>query len=102
MDGTLSEFYDPDTYTYLEVQRRFGDGWKTIAMDGDPYTMFDWARTGGSLSATSEATVTWEVRNVDAGTYRIVYNGLAKQSFLGLGAKYRKFVGISSEFVLQD
>lgn len=100
MAGTLGEFYDPEAYTYLEVQKRDGAGWRTIATDGDPYTMFDWERTGGPLSATSVATVTWEVRNAEPGTYRIVYNGLAKQSFLGLGVKYRKFVGTSSAFVI--
>ncbi|PJZ28833.1 neutral/alkaline non-lysosomal ceramidase N-terminal domain-containing protein [Leptospira kmetyi] len=100
LDGTLSSFYDPSRYTYLEIQKKNGSQWTTIATDNDPYTAFDWVRTGGDLSPTSEVTITWLVRNQTPGTYRIVYNGLAKQFWLFLWT-YKKVTGISKEFVLQ-
>jgi neutral ceramidase len=99
-DGQLSPYYDPDTYSYLEVQKQAGSGWTTVAADGDPYTAFDWVRTGGPLSSTSEVTVTWLVRDASPGTYRVVYLGLAKR--LGpLGPTYQKFVGTSRSFSVQ-
>lgn len=100
LDGSLSSFYDPNNYTYLEVQRKNGSSWTTIATDNNPYTAYDWVRTGGSLSATSEVTITWLIRNQSPGTYRIVYNGLAKQ-FWGIFWTYKKFNGISKEFLVQ-
>jgi neutral ceramidase len=98
--GELGKYYDPDTYTFLEVQRKTTGGWVTVYADRDPYTSFDWQRTGGDLSPTSEATITWTLRNETAGTYRIVYNGLAKKSFLNLFPSYVKFTGISPEFAV--
>ncbi|TGK09744.1 alkaline ceramidase [Leptospira selangorensis] len=100
LDGSLSSFYDPNTYTYLEIQKKNGSSWTTVANDNNPYTAYDWARTGGDLSATSEVTITWLIRNQQAGTYRVVYNGLAKQ-FWGIFWTYKKFTGTSKEFVLQ-
>lgn len=100
LDGSLSSYYDPNSYTYLEVQKKNGSSWTTIATDNNPYTAYDWARTGGDLSATSEVTITWLVRNQQPGTYRVVYNGLAKQ-FWGFFWTYKKFTGTSREFVLQ-
>ncbi|TGK20713.1 alkaline ceramidase [Leptospira fluminis] len=101
LDGTLGSYYDPDKYTYLEVQQKDPSGqWTRIADDGDPYTSLDWLRTGGDLSPTSEVTITWLIRNAVPGTYRIVYNGLAKQ-FWGIFWTYQKFTGISREFQVQ-
>ncbi|PJZ68805.1 alkaline ceramidase [Leptospira perolatii] len=101
LDGSLSQFYNPATFTFLEVQKKDSNGaWVTVAKDGDPYTAFDWKRTGGDLSATSEVTVTWLVRNVQPGTYRIVYNGLSKVWWL-FGTTYSKFTGTSREFLVQ-
>ncbi|AOP35194.1 alkaline ceramidase [Leptospira tipperaryensis] len=100
LDGSLSSFYDPNLYSYLEVQKKNGNQWTTIATDNNPYTAYDWARTGGDLSMTSEVTITWLIRNQEPGTYRIVYNGLAKQFWVFFWT-YKKFTGISREFVLQ-
>ncbi len=102
MDGSLSQYYDPDSYTFLEVQKKVGSDWQTIATDGDPYTAFDWERNGGSssLSDQSFATATWLVRNQQPGTYRIRYNGLAKRWYF-FWTGYEKFTGYSREFVLQ-
>jgi neutral ceramidase len=96
-DGQLSPYYDPDAYSYLEVQRQAGSAWMTVATDGDPYTAFDWVRTGGALSPTSEVTVTWLVRDALPGTYRVVYWGLAKK----IGPTYQKFTGSSGSFLVK-
>ncbi|MCG6169130.1 neutral/alkaline non-lysosomal ceramidase C-terminal domain-containing protein [Leptospira sanjuanensis] len=77
-----------------------GAQWTTIATDNNPYTAFDWVRTGGDLSPTSEVTITWLIRNQSQGTYRIVYNGLAKQFWVFFWT-YKKVTGISKEFILQ-
>ncbi|MBW0432510.1 neutral/alkaline non-lysosomal ceramidase N-terminal domain-containing protein [Leptospira yasudae] len=100
LDGTLASFYDPSSYSYLEIQKKNGTQWTTIATDNNPYTAFDWARTGGDLSPTSEVTITWLVRNQSPGTYRIVYNGLAKQFWVFFWT-YKKVTGTSKEFTLQ-
>jgi hypothetical protein len=69
--------------------------------DGDPYTQFDWARTGGDLSGTSQATVTWQLRDEAPGTYRVVYNGLGKHSILGALPTYLPFTGVTPTFQVQ-
>lgn len=101
MDGSLDSYYEPSSYTFLEVQRLDEDQWITVADDGDPYTSFDWAREGGpdSLSDKSTATVTWLIRDQTPGTYRIKYNGLAKRNIF-FGIIYEAFTGYSSEFQL--
>ncbi len=102
IDGSLDRYYNPNTYSFLEIQKKDLDQWITVATDGDPYTSFDWQREGGSssLSDKSTATVTWLVRNQEPGTYRIKYNGLAKR-WLFITTIYEPFVGFSSEFQLQ-
>jgi neutral ceramidase len=81
------------------LSAKVGDGWQTVYTDGDAYTTFDWARTGGDTS--SEATVTWELHDEQPGTYRVVYNELAKHSLLGQLASFVKFTGISPSFQVQ-
>ncbi|MCB1165894.1 MAG: neutral/alkaline non-lysosomal ceramidase N-terminal domain-containing protein [Leptospiraceae bacterium] len=98
-DGSLSNYYDPESYTFIEVQRKVGSSWQTVATDQDPYTSFQWVRTGGDLSGTSEATVIWQIRNQPAGTYRIKYNGLARRWYF-FWTSYQKFTGTSPEFQL--
>jgi neutral ceramidase len=104
IDGSLSDFYDPDTFSFLEVQKKVGSSWQTVAKDGDPYTTYDWIREGDdpnmSLSDRSTARMKWLVRNQPAGTYRIKYNGLSKQWFFWW-PRYNKFTGYSREFQLQ-
>ena len=47
--------------------------------DRDWDLVLEWRRTGGSISATSEVTITWEVpEDVEPGEYRLVYNGDSK------------------------
>jgi neutral ceramidase len=98
--GELNKYYEPESYTFLEVQRQTQNGWVTVYTDRDPYTSLDWKRTGGDLSGTSEATITWQLHNETAGTYRIVYNGLAKKSFINISPTYVKFTGVSPEFTV--
>jgi neutral ceramidase len=102
MDGSLDAFYSPDDYTFVEIQRKTDDTWTTVATDSDPYTAFDWEREGGSdsLSDQSTVTATWLVRDQPAGTYRILYHGLAKRWLLVVHT-YEKFTGTSGSFVLE-
>lgn len=59
--------------TYVEVQRRNGDGWHTVADDGDWATKFRWARPSRNGSVI---TVTWDIpAATPAGRYRIRYRG---------------------------
>ena len=63
-----------DTYVRVEVSE--GGDWRTVADDGDPSTVFRWARLDGG---SSEATITWDIPDdVAAGTYRITYEGDAR------------------------
>ncbi len=77
--------------TYLEVQRRTGHGWRTVAVDGDWSTTLRWARRG---IAASEVTVTWDVPEGADGTYRIRYHGDAKNAL----GRVSPFTGTSGEF----
>ncbi len=100
LDGTLSSYYDPSTYRMIEIQRRVNGNWQTVATEDDPYTSLQWIRTGGDLSATSELTVLWKIRNQAPGTYRIRYHGLAKRWYF-FWTSYQKFTGTTSSFQLQ-
>ncbi|VUD59327.1 Neutral ceramidase [Thalassocella blandensis] len=77
--------------------------WEVVARDDDPYTTLDWERDGGkgSLSAYSSVTISWILRDQMAGTYRVRYQGVAKEFSL-FGPNYKVFSGLSSEFILQD
>jgi neutral ceramidase len=91
----LNKFYNPDTFSYLEIQKKNSDDlWDTVCTDRDPYTTFKWKRTGGELSPTSEVSISWLSRNASPGIYRIIYNGLSKS----LQNVYSKFTGISNNF----
>lgn len=64
--------------TYLEVQRRDGRQWTTVADDGDWSTMLRYRRRGRS---GSHITITWDVPpDAPAGDYRIRYHGDARDS----------------------
>ena len=60
--------------TYLEVQRRTGSEWTTVADDNDWSTEFRWARPSGSTD-TSRITITWRSPTDASGMYRIRYFG---------------------------
>lgn len=67
--------------TFLKVQRRDGNDWVTVANDWDPQTKFKWQRWG-LLTPLSESTVEWTIpASAEAGTYRVLHQGLAKRLF---------------------
>ena len=93
--GKLSKYYNPSTYTYMEVQKKNADGsFTTVRTDKDPFTTFLWARVGSNISPNSQVTLSWLLRDADLGTYRFVYNGLSR-NLIGI---YSKFTGYSGEF----
>ncbi|GAC54851.1 neutral/alkaline ceramidase [Gordonia amicalis] len=79
--------------TYLEVQRREGGTWKTVADDNDWSTEFRWARPAGSTD-TSRITITWRPAAGTSGTYRIKYNGNSRDG----GGRVREISGTSRTF----
>ncbi len=83
-------------YTYIEVQKKSGDEWVTVMTDTDPYTTF---RCTSSGINNWTATVGWLLKgdNYDSGTYRLVYNGIAKR-LDGVKMTYEPFSAASSEF----
>lgn len=96
--GTLGNYYKVDRFTFLEVQKKdtASDQWVTVATDRDETTRFRWKRVGGQLSARSEVTLEWTIKDAEPGTYRLVYNGLAKN----LIAPIQKFTGTSGEMTV--
>lgn len=93
-DGKISKYFD-DTFSYMDVQKINDNGdWVTIRDDSDPYTTFSWKRTTGSLSAYSQVTLSWLMKDAEPGTYRLIYNGISKNLF----GMYSKFTGISGQF----
>ena len=83
---------------YLEVQRKDGEQWQTIARDWDPETTFRWQRTNGPLSPSSEVTIDWRIPpNAAPGEHRIVYHGDAKS----LIAVITPISGTSPSFMVQ-
>jgi neutral ceramidase len=80
--------------TYLEVQRRQGDGWRTVADDGDWSTRFAWRRTG---PGRSETTVSWDIPDgIEPAPYRVRYHGEAKDQ---AGALH-SFTGTTADFTV--
>ncbi|HTM83425.1 MAG TPA: neutral/alkaline non-lysosomal ceramidase C-terminal domain-containing protein, partial [Mycobacterium sp.] len=78
--------------TYLRVERETGDGWSTVADDGDWSTTFRWRRAG---RRGSTITVTWTVpSDTAAGRYRLRYQGDARQRDGRLDA----FTGVTEPF----
>ncbi|MEO6795285.1 MAG: neutral/alkaline non-lysosomal ceramidase N-terminal domain-containing protein [Mycobacterium sp.] len=78
--------------TYLRVERETGDGWSTVADDGDWSTTFRWRRAG---RRGSTITVTWTVpSDTAAGRYRLLYQGDARQQDGRLSA----FTGATEPF----
>jgi neutral ceramidase len=78
--------------TYLEVQCRDDDGWRTLYDDGDWATRFTWKR---SASHASEVTISWDIPpGVRPGRYRIRYQGDARDA----AGMLQPFHGDSNEF----
>ncbi|HEX4251596.1 MAG TPA: neutral/alkaline non-lysosomal ceramidase N-terminal domain-containing protein [Pseudonocardia sp.] len=82
--------------TYLRVERADGDGWRTVADDGDWSTRFRWARAGRD---GSRVTVTWDVpADTPPGRYRLTYQGDART---GAGPALTPVTGTSQTFVIE-
>ncbi|MET8797624.1 neutral/alkaline ceramidase [Nocardia sp. NPDC004568] len=78
--------------TYLMVQRRDGERWRTIADDGDWSTTFSWSRGPAS---SSRVTIAWHSpADATPGSYRIRYFGDAVKS----GSERVPISGTSPEF----
>ncbi|WP_421083229.1 neutral/alkaline non-lysosomal ceramidase N-terminal domain-containing protein [Rothia nasimurium] len=78
--------------TYLEVQRKQGSSWVTVAGDNDPNTRFKWKR---HLAAQSRVTIEWQIpADATPGTYRLVYHGDSKTS----SGWITPFTGTTREF----
>lgn len=78
--------------TYLRVERETGDGWTTVADDGDWSTTFRWRR---AARRESTVTVTWAVpQDTPAGRYRLRYDGDAR----GRDGRITAFTGVTEPF----
>lgn len=79
--------------TYLEVQRKTNDGWKTVYTDRDVSTKLVWERNG---VARSLIIIDWKISDEDAGgKYRIVHYGTWKNGWTG---KLSPYTGVSRSF----
>jgi neutral ceramidase len=59
--------------TYLKVERKTNSGWKTVAADWDPETIYRWERSGLALS---KITIEWKItEDIEPGEYRISHFG---------------------------
>lgn len=87
IDGSL-----PQDYTYLEVQKNVNGNWTTVRKDDDPYTYITLKSPG--TGQPLQATVSWLLRDVEPGTYRLVYDGYSKNALGG----YDAFTGTSKPF----
>lgn len=78
--------------SYLRVQRETGDGWVTVADDGDWSTIFRWRRT---RRRGSTVTLSWTVPVGTApGRYRLRYDGDAR----GRDGRVSSFTGTTEPF----
>ena len=78
--------------SFLEIEYKEGNSWKTVFTDNDPCTTYRWSR---DFIANSKITITWEIpKNITPGIYRIIHEGNAK-SISGRISEYR---GISKTF----
>ena len=78
--------------TFLEVQKKEGGRWLSVADDGDWSTRFQWRRT---FASESEVDIGWTIPpGTPAGSYRIVHFGDARSLIRGV----RPYSGQSSVF----
>lgn len=68
-----------NNYTYMEVQKLVDGEWTTYLTDTSPYTTFK-STDSGLVAKSYTSTVSWLIKGDTAqpGTYRLVYNGIAK------------------------
>lgn len=84
--------------SFLEVQRKVGNDWQTVANDNDWATRYVWTRVDGPLSPISHATITWAIpSDAAAGEYRIVHHGDYKNGWNG---QIFPFSGASRTFIV--
>jgi len=83
--------------TYLEVQRKNGGVWETVARDWDPETKYRWKREG---LAYSHITIEWTIPDTARpGVYRIRHDGHWKKNWI-VTTQIRPYSGISREFTV--
>jgi len=87
----------PEDYSYFEVQRLEDGVWKKYMSDGHPYTTFHVRRAAIGF----DITTSWLIKgdSYESGTYRFVYNGIAKEVKVSRN-KYRLIKAHSSKFVV--
>ena len=65
--------------TFLKVQKKEGNTWKTIYTDREPVTIYKWSR---QCIASSKITITWDIpADTEPGEYRICHYGNSKNLF---------------------
>ena len=86
--------------SFLTIQKKVGDNWKTVLTDNDWETQFHWKRIKPPLGSKSQAIIRWEIpSDVTAGTYRIIHNGHYRIPFISfLIPTVVPYQGISREF----
>jgi neutral ceramidase len=73
--------------TFLEIQKKVGDVWQTIARDNDPTTRYVWSR---KFIAYSLITIEWDIpKDAEVGKYKIIHHGNWKSIWLGKIHGYR-------------
>ncbi|HEY3447202.1 MAG TPA: neutral/alkaline non-lysosomal ceramidase N-terminal domain-containing protein [Myxococcales bacterium] len=85
--------------SFLQVQRKVGTSWTTVAQDWDWETKYSWARNSCVPTfACSHVTIQWAIPQTAApGTYRIRHDGDWKSGWDGL---IRPYTGTSREFTV--
>jgi neutral ceramidase len=85
--------------SFLQVQRKSGTSWVTVANDWDWETKYRWERNNCAPTlACSHVTVEWKIpADTVPGTYRIRHDGDWKSGWDGL---IRPYTGYSREFTV--
>ncbi len=93
---TLKDSELIDGYSYMEVQKLVDGQWLTVLTDTDPYTTISFEN---SVLYGWTATAGWLLKDDDleGGTYRLVYNGIAKR-LVKAKMSYIPFSAESNEF----
>jgi neutral ceramidase len=86
--------------SYLQVQRKSGTSWVTVARDWDWETKYTWERDNCLPTlACSRVTIEWKIpQNATPGTYRIRHDGHWKSGWDG---KISPYTGFSRQFLVQ-
>lgn len=85
--------------SFLQVQRKSGTSWVTVAYDWDWETKYKWERNNCvPTMACSHVTIEWKIPSAATpGTYRIRHDGDWKSGWDGL---IRSYTGYSREFTV--